>query len=101
LVYLPENKASLSLLIGDSIGGGSLAARYVGERPFIDYPQPFFTPTRAILPDFLVIDLHVFREISGMEVSLGAENLFDRSYQLIADYPQPGRRFLVGVKWKG
>jgi outer membrane receptor for ferrienterochelin and colicins len=101
LVYLPENKANLSLLAGDNLGGGSLVARYVGERPYIDYPLPFFTPTRATLPDFLVIDLHVFRKIWGMEISLGADNLFDRSYQLIADYPQPGRRFLVGVKWEG
>ncbi|MBI5701442.1 TonB-dependent receptor [Candidatus Saganbacteria bacterium] len=99
IVYLPNNKANLSLLIGDSIGGGSFVAKYVGERPYFAYPAPTYAATKALLPDFSTVDLHLFRKIGMAEAYLGVENLFDRSYQLIADYPQPGRRFSFGMKY--
>ena len=99
VAYLPSNKANLNLLIGDSIFGGSLVAKYVGERPYIDYPPPTFAATKAALSDFFIVDFRLFRKIFGTEVYLGAENLFDKSYQLTADYPQPGRRVSFGVKY--
>jgi len=99
VVYLPDNKANLSLLIGDSFGGGSIVAKYVGERPYFDYPPPAYAATKALLPDFFIVDIHLFRKIWGTEVYLGADNLFDKNYQLIANYPQPGRRYSFGMKW--
>ena len=55
-------------------------------------PLPEYTLLRAR------INCAIFR---GLSVFLSGENLLDRSYQTIYDYPMPGRTVFAGIKWVG
>jgi len=33
--------------------------------------------------------------------TVGARNLLDQNYQLVAGFPEPGRRYYLSVRWKG
>lgn len=56
---------------------------------------------RKPLPDYSIVDARVTVEIgSGFTAHVAAENILNRTYQILADYPMPGRTIFVGVNWE-
>jgi vitamin B12 transporter len=87
-------------------GNISLMASYVGERPdqdFTQFPSPVVT-----LPAYTKIDFaagHDFlRSASGRSsvgLTLRVDNVLDRRYEDVLNFPAPGRTFLVGARIRG
>lgn len=77
-----------------------LIANYVGDEN-INYFNPITWQSKIIKKsDFTVVNLKaLFRPIKELEFSLGIENLFDRAYEYVPDYPMPRRTISVGMKW--
>jgi outer membrane cobalamin receptor len=81
-------------------------ASYVGERSdqdFTQFPSPVVT-----LPAYTKIDFaagHDFvRSASGrssMGLTLRVDNVLDRRYEDVLNFPAPGRTFLVGARIRG
>lgn len=90
ITYSPKNKYNLGLIFDNSILSINLTQRFVGER-FADLLNS------RKLPGYSVTDMNVSRKINRLKISGRVENLFNVNYQEIADYPQPGRRYTVGI----
>jgi outer membrane cobalamin receptor len=55
---------------------------------------------RKPLPDYLLLNARVSSVIAGgFSAYLAAENILDRGYQILFDYPMPGRTLFLGLKW--
>lgn len=55
---------------------------------------------RKPLPDYALLDARVTTNIvPGASVYVAGENLLDRQYQILYDYPMPGRTVFIGVNW--
>lgn len=72
-----------------------LAVHHVAD--FLDnnaYPAP-----PSFMPDYTIVDLGLTYDISGDAAAfLRIENLFDRDYQSVRGYGQPGRQIFVGLR---
>jgi outer membrane cobalamin receptor len=54
------------------------------------------------LPEYTLVRARVcYKVIQGFSVFISGENLLNRSYQIIYDYPMPGRTVFAGIKWVG
>jgi iron complex outermembrane receptor protein len=55
---------------------------------------------RKPLPDYTLLDARVSMNIGHrLSVFVAGENLLDRQYQILDDYPMPGRTLLAGLNW--
>jgi len=55
---------------------------------------------RKPLPDYTLLDARVTMNIGyRLSVFVAGENLLDRQYQILYDYPMPGRTLFVGLNW--
>ncbi len=55
---------------------------------------------RQRLPDYTLVNLRLSARVAaGMSVYVAAENLFDTDYQIVYDYPMPGRTVFAGLRW--
>ncbi|MFH1386988.1 MAG: TonB-dependent receptor, partial [bacterium] len=66
------------------------------------------------LPAYTIVDLRIAKKINLVDLEFKAENLFDAVYSEAVgtyfdpntfasenrNYPMPGRRYSVGVKWE-
>ncbi|HEX7120541.1 MAG TPA: TonB-dependent receptor [Longimicrobiales bacterium] len=90
--YAPRERGSLDL-----------AVRFVGERDDLDFSGG--TTRRVTLPAYTVADLGVQWTLlrrdgrrPGLTALLRVENLFDHSYEEIANFPARGRTILAGLR---
>ena len=71
---------------------------YVGERYHnssnipVNYEQPWYTSDLALSYRFLVGK-------SAFKASVEVNNLFNQQYEVILNYPMPGRNFKVILQW--
>ncbi|MBI4501280.1 MAG: TonB-dependent receptor [Gemmatimonadetes bacterium] len=83
---------------------GSLGAeaRYVGDRADRDFAR--FPSPRVVLPGYAVLDasgqLDVLASTPGVTIILRLENLLNRRYHEIANFPARGRTVMIGGKAK-
>lgn len=77
-----------------------LIASYFGDEN-VTYFDPLTWQSRIIKKkDFTVVNFKaLYRPIKELELNLGIENLFDRAYEYVPDYPMPRRTFTAGMKW--
>ena len=55
---------------------------------------------RKPLPDYCLLNARVTTVIvGGFSAYLAAENILERSYQILYDYPMPGRTVFLGLNW--
>jgi iron complex outermembrane receptor protein len=55
---------------------------------------------RKALPDYFLLNARVTTVVvQGLSAYLAAENFLDRSYQILYDYPMPGRTLFLGLNW--
>jgi len=52
------------------------------------------------LPDYALLDARITTTVMpGLSVHVAGENLLGRQYQILYDYPMPGRTIFVGINW--
>jgi len=52
------------------------------------------------LPDYTLVNLRVSAGVADrLSVYVAAENLLDTEYQVVYDYPMPGRTVFAGLRW--
>lgn len=52
------------------------------------------------LPDYTLVNLRASAAVGGgLSAYVAIENLFDTDYQIIYDYPMPGRTVFAGLRW--
>jgi vitamin B12 transporter len=103
LIRRPRRQAAAKLTYaGWNRGGMTVAARYVGARPDLDFRE--FPSPMVELPAYTVIDMsasvRLLGSTGGDELSLTArmENLFDKRYEEVLYYESPGRTLLIGAR---
>lgn len=87
--------AELTWTPGGALDGAdlSVAVRYAGKS-FDDR----FNATR--LDDYVLVDIRASYPLTaGIDIFGRVENLFDETYQTVANYGTPGRSAYVGVRW--
>jgi len=99
LLRRPTHSGGATLSFVPKFGTFSVAARYVGERPDLDFAQ--FPSPRVTLPAYTKVDLSAEYPLSGWRfgaVSLNArvDNLFDRRYEEVLHFATPRRAFFIG-----
>jgi len=100
LLRRPTHSASLTLSYGRA-GSFDLgtAVSYVGKRPDMDFSQ--FPSPRVTLPAYTKFDLSaeipiVRQALGGFSLTARVENLFDKRYEDVLNFPAPGRAILIG-----
>lgn len=100
--YTPQIKYN----VGFVYEGGSVIVRHVGER----YADGHNT---IKLPAYTIVDLKLSKKVRGFTIDFLVENLLDEKYSEAVgtyynpvtyafenrNYPMPGRRYSIGVKW--
>jgi outer membrane cobalamin receptor len=71
----------------------TLSLQYVGKLFGDDFG-------RKPLPDYALLNARVTTAVGGgLSVYMAGENLLDRPYQILSDYPMPGRTLFIGASW--
>jgi iron complex outermembrane receptor protein len=56
--------------------------------------------SRKALGDYALLNARATMQFpEGLSAYVAGENLLDRSYQIIYDYPMPGATFFAGLRW--
>lgn len=75
-----------------------LIVNYIGDENVTYFGT--WPPANVVKSDFTVVNFKaLYRPIRELELSLGVENLFDRAYEYVLEYPMPRRTITAGIKW--
>jgi outer membrane receptor protein involved in Fe transport len=102
LIYRPRMSFAVSPWVGWGQARLTSDVRYTGQR----YTTPDTLPPNDAnsLPGFLVLDVGVEMAPTlgklGMALRGGVRNLLDRQYQVMRDYPVPGRNWYAELELK-
>jgi outer membrane cobalamin receptor len=87
-------------------GSLSLIGSYVGERPDFDFNQ--FPAARVTLPAYYKIDVAGHRNIlrsgsgrSSLAITGRVDNVLDRRYADVLNFPAPRRTWMLGARLEG
>ena len=95
--YIPEHSGSLIVGLDYKRWSLNYSFLYTGERwnaqvnNDYNYMQPWYTSD-------LTASYRFSLKKADMRLSLEANNLFDQQYDVIANYPMPGRNFTLGLE---
>jgi vitamin B12 transporter len=102
LLRRPSHSGTASLFYARSNEwSAGVSANYVGKRPDMDFAQ-FPSPT-VTLASYVNMGLsgsmRVFRtDATTVSLTARVDNLLDRRYQDVFNFPAPGRAILIGAK---
>jgi len=101
LIRRPTHSGGATLSFVPKLGSLSLAARYVGKRPDLDFTQ--FPSPRVTLPAYTKVDLSAEYplsawRLSGLSINGRIDNLFDRRYEEVLHFGTPRRTFFLGAR---
>jgi iron complex outermembrane receptor protein len=89
----PRHKLFVGASYGVSIVTVSASVQHVSRLFGADFNQ-------RRLPDYTLVNVRVSAPVAGgMSAYVAAENLFDTEYQIVYDYPMPGRTLFAGLRW--
>ena len=102
LLYRPAHKLNGTASFRRDRFSLSVTGRYISRQRYEDFLSHDFTflgdrvvfPTKWLASRFLA-EATVSYRFSSLDVSLKVENLLNTDYQLIQNYPMPGRRWLL------
>jgi vitamin B12 transporter len=87
-------------------GSFSLIGSYVGDRPDLDFNQ--FPAARVTLPAYYKIDVAGHRAIlrsgsgrSAVSITARVDNVLDRRYEDVLNFPAPRRTWMLGARLEG
>jgi len=100
LDYKPYHKANFNLNYTDKELSFSINNQFIGQRTgkhwYPDYSSASTTMDRCI-----ITNIKIGRKVSNdIEVSLDINNLFDKEYEIIEDYPMPERNYMLKISTK-
>lgn len=75
--------------------------RNIGVTASLEYNEKIFGANNSTrkMPDYALANLSVnYRPLKQIMLYVSGENLFDRQYMTVYDYPMPGRTFKAGIK---
>lgn len=100
LLYTPKWLVGYGIKAGAEKWDCRFIVNYIG-REFVEYYDPITWSSKIIKKSgFTVANFKaLYRPVKAMEISFAVENLFDRKYEYILDYPMPRRAFTLGMKW--
>lgn len=100
LLYTPKWLGAFGLRAHSNKWDLRLIANYVGDE-FVEYYDPVTWESKTVKKsDFAVFNFKaLYRPVKAVELSFAVENLFDRKYEYVLDYPMPRRTFTFGIKW--
>lgn len=97
LVYSPEELSSVLLEVRLGAFAAGLIAQHTSHRHTLPSNAP-----EAVLPRYAVLGAHVraHASIGALRLEARAEisNALDEAYEVVRNYPMPGRGFRVGVE---
>lgn len=97
LIRRPKHSFSAMISYENKYFSISSEMIYVGRR--LDYDELVWTTTES--PSFDTYNFNLNIPVNDRLSVIGkATNAFNRKYQEILGYPAPGRRFLLGIKYK-
>jgi outer membrane cobalamin receptor len=101
LLRRPTHSGAATISFVPKLGTLSVAARYVGKRPDLDFTQ--IPSPRVTLPAYTKVDLSAeyplsVRSLSGLSLNARIDNLFDRRYEEVLHFATPRRTFFVGAR---
>lgn len=101
LIRRPTHSGGATISFVPKLGTFSVAARYVGKRPDIDFTQ--FPSPRVTLPAYTRVDLSAEYPLSvwpltGLSLNARVDNLFDRRYEEVLHFATPRRTFVIGAR---
>jgi vitamin B12 transporter len=107
LLRRPKHSGTGSLTWNEPRTGSlSLIGSYVGERPDFDFNQ--FPAARVTLPAYYKIDLAGHRAVirsgsgkSGLSITARVDNVLDRRYEDVLNFPAPRRTWMLGARLEG
>jgi vitamin B12 transporter len=107
LLRRPKRSAAASLTWSKGRSGSlSFLGTYVGERPDFDFNQ--FPAERVTLPEYYKIDVAAQKRIlrsssgrSGFSITGRVDNLMDRRYEDVLNFPAPRRTWMLGARLEG
>ncbi len=99
LPYIPQEILSLFLLYNNSFICIGTTAQYYSHRFSLGGNQKeSFLPSYAIISAFITINIP-FSETLVPQCKISCENIGDKNYVIIKNYPMPGRMFRVDMSF--
>ncbi|SDG81213.1 TonB-dependent receptor plug domain-containing protein [Halanaerobium congolense] len=98
LIDMPYHKLNLDVHYKMDKTKISMLNRFVGERNDVQNTPPYKVVKSS---SYFVSDLRISNNLTkNIRLSLEINNLFDKEYEVINDYPMPGRNFMVNLSTK-
>lgn len=100
LLYTPKWTGAFGVKVGQESWNLRLIADYMGSEKVQDWNPPSNGKDVVDKGGFTVVSLKgAYRPVRAIEISASIENLFDRKYGYVLNYPMPARTFWTGLKW--
>jgi outer membrane receptor for ferrienterochelin and colicins len=104
ILYRPHHKINTQLGFTGKYGSIGLSGRYIGTQRYEDFLSSDYIvegnrvrfPIK-VLPSVFIVDGIMKQSIGFIELSFKVQNIFDLEYELIQDFPMPGRTWLLSL----
>ena len=98
VLYRSRHRAQLSFALKTKLIDCLLSSQYWSEQYYDDFLSHDYNLVGdkvifpiEVLPEQNIPDLVLSRKIGSLDISIRISNLFNKKYELIQDYPMPGR----------
>tara|TARA_B100002051_G_C16739729_1_gene643478 strand:+ start:1310 stop:3451 length:2142 start_codon:yes stop_codon:yes gene_type:complete len=100
VLYRSRHRAQLSFTLKTKFIDCLLSSQYWSEQYYDDFLSHDYNLVEdkvvfpiEVLPEQIIPDLVLSRKIGSLDLSIKISNLINKKYELIQDYPMPGRAF--------
>ena len=97
LIYIPQEQSSISAELTPWIFNFTAAVRYVGERFYTSDNTASVSPYAVT---FLSVSARIDAGSFRIRPRVSIDDLFNREYVVIPDYPMPARTYQLGVSFE-
>jgi outer membrane cobalamin receptor len=103
VLYRPKHKLKINLELRSNDQSIGISGRYTSKQRYEDFLGEWEATGSFVefplkwLPEKFIVDAVLKHSIGSMEINLKVQNLFDAEYQVIQDFPMPGRTWLISL----
>jgi iron complex outermembrane receptor protein len=94
LIYTPENQSNTSMRIGYKKFYSTWVAYFVGKR-YTTKDDSYYVSGYFI--NNIMAGVKIPVKSSSVDINMGIDNVFNTSYQSVANYPLPGRSYNIKI----
>jgi len=101
VLYRPEHKIKMNLELKDENKSIGFSGRYTSRQRYEDFLGKWEASGSYVqfplkwLPETFIVDAILKQSIGFIKITLKIQNLFDKEYQVIQDFPMSGRTWLI------